>query len=211
MRRAAASAARRETLEAVRRGHATVTALAEALGVTDNAVRLHLAALERDGLIARRGAVRSGRPGQPAVEYSLTPAGEETLSAAYAPALAAVVTSLTRRLDVRAARALLADAGSRMAGPPHSEGTLRQRADDCAALLESLGGAVDVRPGRHAVTLVGHGCPLSTAVRAEPATCTLVESLLERRCGVRVRQRCTHGEHPACRFELTGRAGARTA
>ncbi len=203
MRRTPGSAARRETLEAVRRGHATVTALARALGVTDNAVRLHLGALERDGLVERRGAVRSGRPGQPAVEYSLTRRGEEALSAAYAPALVAVVESMAERLDVRTVRAVLADAGARMAGPARPDGTLRQRADACAALLASLGGAVDVQPARQAVTLVGHGCPLAAAVRADPATCTLVESLLEHRYAVRARQRCVHGDHPACRFELT--------
>ncbi len=196
---------REAVLDAVRRGATTVTGIADVLGVTDNAVRLHLAALERDGLVRRAGAIRSGRAGQPAATYALTATGQDALSRAYPAALAALVAALGARLETRALRATLADAGARMAagagqGPAP---TLAGRAAACADLLRALGGAVDVEAGRGAVRLVGHGCPLASAVSAEPATCTIVEALLEERCGVRAQQQCVHGEAPSCRFVLT--------
>jgi predicted ArsR family transcriptional regulator len=196
---------REAVLDTIRRGATTVTAIAAALEVTDNAVRLHLAALERDGLVRRAGAIRSGRAGQPAAAYALTAAGQDALSRAYPAALVALVAALGARLESRTLRATLADAGARMAagGGPGSATTLAGRAAECADLLRALGGAVDVEAGRGGVRLVGHGCPLASAVAAEPATCTIVEALLEERCGVRARQQCVHGAAPACRFVLT--------
>ena len=48
------------------RGVATVEELARELGLTDNAVRSHLAALERDGLVAQTGVRRgTGNPPTP--------------------------------------------------------------------------------------------------------------------------------------------------
>ena len=71
--------ARHAVLDLIRRGARTVNTLAEALRISDNAVRVHLVALERDGLIVRSGLVRSGAAGQPAAEYELTVAGELAL------------------------------------------------------------------------------------------------------------------------------------
>ena len=204
-------AARVAVLDRVRRGDHSVNALALALGITDNAVRLHLAALVRDGLVWRRGVRHSGRAGQPAAEYGLAAAGEIALSAAYAPALTALVWALAHETDPGAARALYAAAGKRLAAstPARRSGSLAARAGACAALVESLGGTARVSTARGETTLVGAGCPLSVAVRADGAACTIIESLLAEHSGLRVVQRCEHGEHgergehPACRFVLT--------
>ena len=51
----------------------TVDELASAIGVTDNAVRLHLTALERDGLVRAEGVRREGSVGKPATLYAVTP------------------------------------------------------------------------------------------------------------------------------------------
>jgi len=202
-----ASAARLAVLESVRRGNRTVNALAADLGVTDNAVRLHLTALERDGLIQRRGMVHSGRAGQPAAEYDLTTEGELALSRAYPPALTALVSALAARLEPRALRSVFVDAGHRLAAKMGVEpsGTLAQKAQACAALLDALGGSTTVTAARSEAFISGAGCPLASAVRAEPATCTLVESLLARHAGVRARQECEHGPHPRCRFRIATR------
>lgn len=199
------SAARLSVLEAVRRGHRTVNAMSAELGVTDNAVRLHLAALERDGLVQRSGTLRSGRAGQPAAEYDLTTAGELALSRAYPPALTALVSALAERLDARTMRALFADAGRRLAEKSGvgAAGSLAERAEACASLLEALGGSVTMTGTRREMLLKGAGCPLASAVREEPATCVLVESLLATHGGVDVTQVCEHGDHPQCRFRVT--------
>jgi predicted ArsR family transcriptional regulator len=196
--------ARTAVLDFVRRGVRTVNALAEALGVTDNAVRLHLAALERDGLLKRSGVKRSGQVGQPAAEYELTPEGETSLSNAYSPALAALVAALTDKLDTRVRRSVFLEAGRKLAAesPSTASGSVAARAGACATLIESLGGSATIRTEKGRTVLVGAGCPLAAAVRAEPGTCAIIEALLARTSGLDVTQRCEHGARPSCRFEL---------
>ena len=202
----AAPAPRVSVLDAVRRGSTTVNALATELSVTDNAVRLHLVALESDGLIARSGTRQSGRAGQPAAEYALTPDGETVLSHAYPPVLAALVAALGARLEPRALRAVLVDAGTRIAASagrsPTAGASLSHRAELCVSLIESLGGSATAKLGRREAIITGAGCPLSAAVRAEPGSCTIIEALLERHAGVKATQHCDHGAHPNCRFAI---------
>lgn len=196
--------ARLAVLDFVRRGERTVNALAAALGITDNAVRLHLAALERDGLLRRTGVRRSGQVGQPAAEYELTPDGELALSSAFPPVLTALAAALGDRLDARARRALYLDAGRRLAeqSPSATTGSLALRAEACAKLIESLGGSVTVKTERGRATMAAAGCPLAAVVRKEPGTCAIIEAMLARSSGLDVAQKCVHGERPACRFEL---------
>jgi hypothetical protein len=66
---------------------------------------------------------------------------------------------------------------------------------------------VSVKVSRGHAVIEGAGCPLAGAVRAEPGTCAMIEALLERSAGLSVVQRCDHGEHPACRFELGANSG----
>ena len=196
---------RHAVLDLVRRGDRTVNTLAERLRISDNAVRMHLIALERDGLIKRSGIVRSGGVGQPAAEYDLTTAGELALSNAYPAALTALATAAGERLDPRGRRALFLDAGRRLAETMGTKdsGTLQERAESCASLIDSLGGSTKVTAAKGSATIEGAGCPLAAAVRSEPATCFLIEALLERHAGVHAEQMCSHGDRPACRFRLT--------
>jgi predicted ArsR family transcriptional regulator len=198
------SPARVAVINAVRNGAHTVNALAKELGVTDNAVRLQLSALERDGLLQRRGVVHSGRAGQPAAEYELTPQGEDALSRAYRPVLAALVQALGGRMDAASLRRLFTDTGRRLATPPvDASAPLAARAASCVALIESLGGSATVRSSRREATIEGAGCPLAAAVREEPATCYIMESLIAQHADAKARQRCQHGDNPRCRFELS--------
>ena len=196
---------RQAVLDLVRRGERTVNTLAARLRISDNAVRIHLVALERDGLVVRSGIVRTGTAGQPAAEYDLTPAGELALSVAYPAALTALTAAAGDRLDARARRALFMEAGRKLAEtmPAADKGSLQERATSCAALIESLGGSATLTAGRGHVTLQGAGCPLAAAVRNESGTCALIEGLLEAHAGVDAEQQCTHGDRPACRFRLT--------
>ena len=82
----------------LRRGQRSVEELAEALGVTDNAVRGQLTALERDGLVTAAGVRRSGTAGKPATVYALASGIDTLFSEAYAPVLAALLHELGDRL-----------------------------------------------------------------------------------------------------------------
>ena len=56
--------------------------MARALGLTDNAVRAHLATLERDGMVRQAGSRRPTGAGKPATLYELQPDTETLLSRA---------------------------------------------------------------------------------------------------------------------------------
>jgi predicted ArsR family transcriptional regulator len=167
-------------------------------------VRLQLSALERDGLLQRRGVVHSGRAGQPAAEYELTREGEDALSRAYRPVMTALVKALGSRLDHGNLRRVFGDTGRRLASSSVDPSSpLAARAASCAALIESLGGSATVRVNRREATIEGAGCPLAAAVREEPATCYIIEALIAQHGAVKARQRCQHGDNPRCRFELS--------
>jgi len=196
---------RHAVLDLIRRGERTVNTLATQLRISDNAVRVHLIALERDGLIRRSGIVRSGTVGQPAAEYDLTTAGEQALSTAYPAALAALAAAAGERLDARARRSLFLEAGKRLAESmgTNDSGSLQERAESCAALIDSLGGSAHVTNVKGSAMIEGAGCPLAAAVRNESSTCYMIEALIEAHGGVHAEQLCTHGDRPACRFRLT--------
>ena len=198
-----ATVPRLRVLGALRRGLRTVNALAPALGVTRNAVRGHLATLQREGLVRATGVVRSGIPGKPAAEYEVTPEAEVALSRAYAPALVALVEALADRLEPRALGAALRDAGRRLAPPAHHPASLAASAEEARGILTALGGSVGLTSGRAYADVHGDGCPLAAAVARVPATCTMVEAMLEACTGRQVEQRCTHGPRPRCAFRLS--------
>src|ERR1043166_3503397 len=85
-------------VELLRRLARTVDELAAELGVTDNAVRLHLGALERDGVVRSRGGRREGAVGKPATIYEIDPAADPIFSNAYLPFLSTLLASLGDRL-----------------------------------------------------------------------------------------------------------------
>src|SRR5262245_23268646 len=80
----------------LRLGRRTVDELGGTLGLTDNAVRGHLAALERDGLIRQTGTRRG--LGKPAFAYDLTPDAERLFPKAYGPLLRGLLDVLAERL-----------------------------------------------------------------------------------------------------------------
>jgi len=195
----------------LRRGRTTVDELAADLGVTDNAVRAQLAALERDGLIEQRG-VRRGA-GKPSHTYGLTAAFEPTLSRAYAPLLVQLLRELAGRLSAAELDELLRAVGRRWASElPASGGDVTERARSAVALLEQLGGAVELTPGNGVegaavMTVRGFGCPVGLAVGQEPKVCAVLEGVLGEVTGLQVKECCERGAGgPGCRFELRARS-----
>ena len=105
---------RGQVLGLLRRGSRTVDELAAGLGLTDNAIRAHLATLERDGLVRQEGQRRGPKAGKPALVYEPTPEAELRLSRAYAPVLAALLEELVDRLPDQETESLLAAVGRRL-------------------------------------------------------------------------------------------------
>lgn len=190
----------------LRRGQLTVDEMASALGVTDNAVRAQLAALERDGLVEQRG-VRRGA-GKPSYAYGLAAEFEPTLSRAYAPVLIQLLRALRHRMTEAELIDLLAEVGHQWATElPPAGGSVRERAAQAAALFERLGGATELEERDGRVAIRGFGCPLGLAVHEQPRVCAAVEAMLTRVVGAPVREQCDRGgAAPSCRFVIEGRA-----
>jgi predicted ArsR family transcriptional regulator len=187
----------------LRRGAQSVEDLAAALGITDNAVRAQLASLERDGVVAPSGIRRDGTVGKPATLYDIAPPAQTIFSAAYAPALAALVSELGDRMSHAELEKLMRQVGKRLAPDVTKATTTEGRARAAAALLADLGGDADLVKSDEGYAIRAYGCPLAAAVSARPETCRAVEQLLTEVCGTRVREHCdrTHAS-PHCRFEV---------
>lgn len=188
----------------LRRGASSVPEIADAVGTTANAVRSHLSALERDGLVRNAGVRRSGGAGKPATMYELTAEAELSFSRAYPAVLTAVIETLLARLDGPQAGAVLREVGGRLAETMGGEaaGSLRERVQAAAATLNELGGDVVVESDEHGWVIRGHGCPLAQSVSAHPETCRAVRSMVQRVAGAPTEERCEHGDRPQCRFRV---------
>ena len=97
----------------LRRASRTVEELAQALGLTDNAIRAHLASLERDGLVRQQGVRRGAR--RPSYAYDLTPEADRLFPKPYAPVLGQLLDVLAERLEPAEVEALLRAVGRRLA------------------------------------------------------------------------------------------------
>jgi predicted ArsR family transcriptional regulator len=101
----------------------------------------------------------------------------------------------SRQLDT-----LLRGAGRRLAPALPSSATFGDRARASAAFLGALGADAELVQTSDGYEIRGHGCVLSDAVTACPATCKAVEELLSEVTGTTVRERCDRANQPRCRF-----------
>src|SRR4051812_22280976 len=148
-------------VDILRRGARTVDELATELEITDNAVRLHLGMLERDGVVRSRGVRREGAVGKPATLYDIAPAADPLFSKAYLPFLSTLLATLADRFTVRELKALMREVGQRLAaGTKPGDGNIAARAELASKVLNELGGltTVESEPGGKSVSIRGWGC-----------------------------------------------------
>ena len=188
----------------LRRAERTVEELAQDLGLTDNAVRNHLAILERDGIVRQDGVRRGKGAGKPAVVYTLQPSAESYFSRAYQPVLAAVLDVVVDELSAEQAAELLHKVGRRLGVTVggRARGTLAERVAAAAEALRALGGEVDVVTEDGALRIRSAGCPLSSTVMRRPETCRAVEAFVAEIAGAPVRECCARGGRPRCCFTV---------
>ena len=190
----------------LRRAGRTVEELAQALNLTDNGVRAHLATLERDGIVRQRGSVRRGSGGgKPAYVYELTPQGEELFPKAYEPVLSQLLDVLAGQLGPEESEALLRSVGRRIAeGQSVPADGVRGRLEAAADVLNELGGLAELEEERNGSFVIrGYSCPLAGVAPDHPEVCRMAETLLTELAGVPVYERCERGERPPrCCFEI---------
>jgi len=189
-------------LHLLRRSHQTITALADALGLTDNAVRTHIAVLGRDGIVEEVGTQRD-TGGKPARVYALTKQGEELFPKAYALVLGELVAEIARKDGWPHALKLLRAVGRQLAPDVSVPSDPGARVAAAAAALRSLGGDVDVQRTAQGWRLQGHGCPLSSVTAQHPQVCALAKALVEDITGQAVTECCERGDRPRCGFVVS--------
>ena len=198
-------------LQLVRAASLSIGELAEALGISENAVRTHIAAAERDGLVRQAGIQRS-TGGKPARMYELTPGAEELFPKAYALVFAELVRTLREEDGDQAAVERLRRVGRRLGAQAGSTGEGGAAVAAAAALLESIGGSVEVVEEPDGWRIRANGCPLSGVVAEDPDVCALAESLVAEVTGRPVVECCQKTERPRCEFQIFAQqaAGPRT-
>jgi predicted ArsR family transcriptional regulator len=194
---------RGKILELLRTRECTVNDLAAALRLTDNAVRAHLASLERDRLVLQSGT----KPGvrKPHITYALGPEAEHLFPKAYGRLVSLLMSIFSRQIKPRTLRAGMRAAGRSVAQENLSElrgKTREQRIDAALGILKELGGAATFREENGKHFIYGNGCPIAAATANHPEACLLAESLLTEIIGSPVKERCIRGPTPSCRFQV---------
>ena len=190
-----------QLLRVLRRSHQTITGLALKLGLTDNAVRTHVAVLERDGIVADVGVQRE-TGGKPARVYALTKEGEELFPKAYALVLGGLVQEIVTKDGRERAVRLLRAVGKRVAANTAPAGDLKARVGAAAALLRELGGDIEVQRNDAGWRLQGYGCPLSAVTHEHAEVCALARAAVEAATGQPVTECCDRSGRPRCAFQV---------
>ena len=169
--------------------------------MTDNAIRGHLLALERDGLIRQGERRRTG--GKPSYTYQLTAEGERLFPKAYGELLGQLLAVLQARLSSDQMESLLEELGHRLA-PSNGAlaGGMKDRVEGAQRLLASMGGLSEIEVTSDGYRIAGLSCPLAAAVDGTPDACLIAATLLRDLTGAPVRQMCDIGPPPHCRFEI---------
>jgi DeoR family transcriptional regulator, suf operon transcriptional repressor len=192
----------------LRTGGRTVDDIATKLGLTRSAVRLQLAAIERDGGVRRAGK----RPGttRPSHVFELTPAVEQLLSKAYVPLLTTLVDVFAEALPAQQVETLLRKTGRELARELSEKavsGGLKSRVATASKLMNEHLGALTRVVSNGAIAIRGAGCPLAALTGKHRGVCLAMESLVTEIVGVPVRECCNRDGRPRCCFEVESPAG----
>jgi len=162
------------------KGGLTVDDLSKQLGVTRNAVRQHLAALESDALV-KPGPTKPSAGGRPHQLYVLTPKGKEMFPRQYSWLAQLVIESVKQEAGAAGLRKRLAAMGTRIAAQlraQHPELKTRQeKVLKLSELMEQLGYntlSTNAQPG----TIEADNCVFHDLAQKDPDICQFDLSLI---------------------------------
>ena len=182
----------------------TADDIASKLVLTRSAVRVHLTAMERDGLVVRAGK-RAGTT-RPSQVYELTPEVEQLLSKAYVPLLTHLVRVFADDLTAHQVDSMLRRAGRSLAnelsGGKRFSGNLGARVSAASQMLNEQLGALTHVEKNGSYVIRGVGCPLAALTGKHPGVCLAIESLVSEIVGTPVHECCDRSQRPRCCFEV---------
>ena len=188
----------------LRRGPLTADEIAGELGLTSAAIRAHITAMGRDGIVHHAGQ-RSGTT-RPSQRFALTPEVERLLSGAYVPLLIELVRQSAARSKPKDFRTLMRNTGGGLAAAfPRSmtpDAPLATRVNEVTVLLnDQLGSTMRVDKTNNHYIMRGFGCPLADLTASHPTVCVAIETLIATLLDTRV-QECCDRMRPQCRFRI---------
>jgi DeoR family suf operon transcriptional repressor len=189
-----------------RNGSATIKELEDLLGVTTNAVRQHLQALQADGYIVRR-QVNSG-VGRPHHAYSISAKAHE-LFACHCDDLALTLLEEVFALEgPERAAMLLGRVGDRLAKRYASSvrgEALQERVEQLAEALHQRGVLTDVHvEDENVIVLHAYNCPYHELAQEHRAICEMDEEVMRKVLGSDVNlSACMMDGHRGCSFVVS--------
>ena len=188
-------------------GGLTADDVATSLGLTRSAVRAHITAMERDGVVRKAGK----RPGttRPSHVYELSAQVEQLLSKAYIPLLTHLVGVFAEALPSEQVETLLRRTGTRLAHElsrgKRLAGGVKSRAAAASAMLNEHLGALTHVEANGKIVIRGASCPLAALTGKHRGVCLAMESLVTEIVGVPVLECCDREQRPRCCFEIHAR------
>lgn len=181
----------------------TVNELAQSLEVTDNAVRAHLATLERDGLVQHSGL----RPGlrKPHHDYELTAEAEQLFPKSLGVILNQLLSVLGDRLSREESESILREVAVRLAAGPAEEArplNLEQRTQAVVDMISGLGGLAQIEKQEDHLLIQGLSCPFASIVCQHHQICDMVQILISEIVQAPVQERCERDGEIRCYFEI---------
>ena len=192
-----------------RHGPQTVAELAAAEALTHNAIRQHLARLERDGLVVESSERRG--PTKPSFVFSLTPEGRRLFPQRYSTLLNAVLEEIAHNEGRDKVKEIFHNIGRRSARKYASrfEGkNAEERVAELTAILRERGVVADYQAEGDGFVLREHTCPFRDTVSTHPEVCSVVHALMEEVLPAKAEQRqsIARGDE-ACEFAIPAAGG----
>jgi len=186
------------------RGQASIKDLADDLGVTPSAVRMHLTQLQASGAI-RADKVREG-VGRPYFVYSVTPEAHDLFYKDYGYLAKLLLEEVTVTHGPDALPGVLRRLSDRLADRYHDqvwEQELAGRVRAWAQLLDERGVTVEIVKTEGGYILQEYGCPYQNIAQENRAVCEMERQVMARllASGVKLTQ-CVLDGHRGCRFEI---------
>jgi predicted ArsR family transcriptional regulator len=186
------------------RGQATIKDVAEDLGVTASAVRLHLTQLQARGAI-RTAKVREG-VGRPYYVYSVTPEAHNLFYKDYGELTRLLLEEVGETEGSDALQRVLRRVSDRLAAMYRDQVWGRELADrvtSWADLLDQRGVAVQLEKTEEGYVLREYGCPYQNVAVENRAVCEMERQVMARLLGSGVElTQCVLDGYRDCQFAI---------
>jgi DeoR family suf operon transcriptional repressor len=187
------------------RGKARIKDVADDLGVTASAVRMHLSQLQASGAI-RVDKIREG-VGRPYYVYSATPQAHNLFYKDYGDLTRILLEEVSATQGSHALQSVLRRVGDRLVELYRDRVKGQELADRVAAwseLLDQRGVPVEIEHTEEGYVLREYGCPYQNVAVDNRAICEMERQVMARllESGVKLTQ-CVLDGHRGCRFTIT--------